>query len=99
MWVLRYLPRYVPSASITAAAPPRRSFATGLPAVRTERRVRRPRPPHETARMTAPPTIERATEAAVQAAHEETLPTPVALERGRRATVVGILGLFGFLGI
>src|SRR2546423_1772712 len=76
-----------------------RLFATGLPAVRTERRVRRPRRPPETARMTAAPTIERATEAAAQAAHEETLPTPVALERGRMATVVGILGLLGFLGI
>ena len=49
--------------------------------------------------MTAAPTIERATEAAAQAAHEETLPTPVALERGRMATVVGIVGLLGFLGI
>jgi undecaprenyl-diphosphatase len=49
--------------------------------------------------MTAAPTIERATEAAAQAAHEETLPTPVALERGRMATAVGILGLFGFVGI
>jgi undecaprenyl-diphosphatase len=49
--------------------------------------------------MTAAPTIERATEAAVQKAHEETLPTPVALERGRFATAMGVLGLFGFLGI
>jgi membrane-associated phospholipid phosphatase len=49
--------------------------------------------------MTAPATIERATEAAAQAAHEETLPTPVALERGRWATALGVLGLFGFLGI
>jgi undecaprenyl-diphosphatase len=49
--------------------------------------------------MTVAPTIERATESAAQAAHEETLPTPVALERGRMATAVGILGLFGFVGI
>jgi membrane-associated phospholipid phosphatase len=49
--------------------------------------------------MTVAPTIERATESAARAAHEETLPTPVALERGRMATAVGILGLFGFLGI
>jgi membrane-associated phospholipid phosphatase len=49
--------------------------------------------------MTVAPTIERATESVAQAAHEETLPTPVALERGRMATAVGILGLFGFLGI
>jgi membrane-associated phospholipid phosphatase len=49
--------------------------------------------------MTVAPTIERATESAVQAAHEETLPTPVALERGRMAMAVGILGLFGFVGI
>jgi membrane-associated phospholipid phosphatase len=61
--------------------------------------VRRPRQPAETARMTAPPAIERATEAAARAAHEETLPTPVALERGRRATAVSALGLFGFFGI
>jgi membrane-associated phospholipid phosphatase len=49
--------------------------------------------------VTAAPTIERATEAAAEAAHEGTLPTPVALERGRSATAIGILGLFGFLGI
>jgi undecaprenyl-diphosphatase len=49
--------------------------------------------------MTAAPTIERATEAAARKAHEETLPTPIALERGRMATVAGILGLFAFLGI
>jgi undecaprenyl-diphosphatase len=49
--------------------------------------------------MTAAPTIERATQAAAQAAHEETLPTPVALERGRWATALGVVGLLGFLGI
>jgi membrane-associated phospholipid phosphatase len=52
-----------------------------------------------TAPPAAPPAVERATEAAVEAVHEETLPTSVALARGRGATIAGILGLFGFLGI
>jgi len=49
--------------------------------------------------MTATATIERATDAAAEAAHEETLPTRVALSRGRAANIVGLLGLAGFLGI
>jgi membrane-associated phospholipid phosphatase len=49
--------------------------------------------------MTATTTIERATDAAAEAAHEETLPTGVALSRGRAANIVGVLGLAGFVGI
>jgi undecaprenyl-diphosphatase len=47
----------------------------------------------------AGPAIERAAETAVQAAHEETLPTRVALARGRGASAIAALGLAGFLAI
>lgn len=47
----------------------------------------------------AAPAIERAAEAAVRSAHEETLPTPVALRRGRGASMVAAVGLAGFLAI
>ena len=49
--------------------------------------------------MTAAPTLDRGTEAAARKAHAQTLPTPVALERGRFATAMGVLGLVGFLGV
>jgi membrane-associated phospholipid phosphatase len=47
----------------------------------------------------AGPAIERAAEAAVRGAHEETLPTPVALARGRAASWIAALGLAGFVAI
>jgi undecaprenyl-diphosphatase len=56
--------------------------------------------------MTASPTIERAartasqaTEAAAQAAQRQTVPTPVALARGRAANALAMAGLAGFLGV
>jgi membrane-associated phospholipid phosphatase len=45
------------------------------------------------------PVIERAAETAVRSAHEETLPTRVALRRGRGASTVAALGLAGFFAI
>jgi membrane-associated phospholipid phosphatase len=44
-------------------------------------------------------TAARATDTAARAAHRETLPTWLALSRGRAVTAAGIVGLFGFLGI
>jgi len=60
--------------------------------------------------MTATPTIERAartasrtasqaTETAVQAAQRQTVPTPVALARGRAANALALFGVAGFLGV
>ncbi|HEV8489337.1 MAG TPA: phosphatase PAP2 family protein [Candidatus Limnocylindrales bacterium] len=47
----------------------------------------------------AAPAIEQAAQTAVRSAHEETLPTPVALARGRAASAVAALGFAGFLAI
>ena len=47
----------------------------------------------------AAPAIERAARTAIRSAHEETLPTPVALRRGRGASAVAAVGLAGFLAI
>jgi undecaprenyl-diphosphatase len=47
----------------------------------------------------AAPAIEQAAETAVKTAHAETLPTPVALRRGRFASAVAALGFAGFLAI
>ena len=47
----------------------------------------------------AAPAIERAARTAVRSAHEETLPTPVALRRGRGASTIAAAGLAGFLAI
>jgi undecaprenyl-diphosphatase len=44
-------------------------------------------------------TAARATDEVARAAHKETLPTWLALSRGRAVTAAGIVGLFGFLGI
>lgn len=44
-------------------------------------------------------TAARATDTAARAAHRETLPTWLALSRGRAAMAAGIVGVFGFLGI
>jgi membrane-associated phospholipid phosphatase len=54
---------------------------------------------HAQALAEAAPAIERAAETAVRSAHEETLPTPVALRRGRGASAIAAVGLAGFLGI
>ena len=75
--------------------------------------TRRPHGRPETASVTATPAIDRAaetaarateaaaeaTDTAARAAHRETLPTWLALSRGRAVTAAGIVGLFGFLGI
>jgi undecaprenyl-diphosphatase len=47
----------------------------------------------------AGPAIERAAEDAIQTAHEETLPTGVALARGRFASAIAAIGFAGFLAI
>ena len=45
---------------------------------------------------TSAATISQATETAAQAAHAQTVPEPVALERGRYATAAGVVGVIGF---
>lgn len=47
----------------------------------------------------AAPAIEQAAKTAVRSAHEETLPTRVALARGRGASAIAALGLAGFLAV
>jgi undecaprenyl-diphosphatase len=55
--------------------------------------------PIEQAGRQAPPAVREAAESAVREAHKETLPTGVAIARGRAASATAVAGLAGFIGI
>jgi undecaprenyl-diphosphatase len=74
------------------------AIAMLLPAGVAERPARSTGPAATLPGMTAP-TIDRATESAVAAAHDATVPTHVALSRGRAANAVALACLGGFVAV